>query len=123
MFLHTNKKAQLLMLIALININVTAPVVSATTAFAEASQGNQVTGRNVYDTQNINKILNGNNVEKNADGNKKNKGNDNGDNANNQNVADNNGGGGAGNGRGIGTAVPGLGHSRDLHNAQRRHVG
>ena len=34
-----------------------------------------------------------------------------------------NGGGGAGNGRGIGTAVPGLGHSRDLHNAQRRHVG
>ena len=85
MFLHINKKAQLLMLIALININVTAPVVSATTAFAAASQNNQVTGRSVYDSQNINKVLNGNNVEENTDGNKKTKGDENKNNANNGN--------------------------------------
>lgn len=85
MFLHINKKAQLLMLIALININVAAPVVSATTTFAAASQNNQVTGRSVYDSQNINKVLKGNNVEENTDGNKKNKGDENKNNANNGN--------------------------------------
>ena len=111
MFLHINKKAQLLMLIALININVTAPVVSATTAFAAASQNNQVTGRSVYDSQNINKVLNGNNVEENTDGNKKTKGDENKNNANNGNGDAGNGDAGNGDAGNGADSTPGGGNS------------